>query len=66
MLVFCLQQGKLAKELDFVHHNFRTKLDELKREEMSRLRMLIRAKHDIQEGNGKCPFFLMFFAEVFL
>uniref|UniRef100_A0A671XZY0 Nucleobindin 2 n=1 Tax=Sparus aurata TaxID=8175 RepID=A0A671XZY0_SPAAU len=48
-----IKQGKLAKELDFVHHNFRTKLDELKREEMSRLRMLIRAKHDIQEGNGR-------------
>lgn len=48
-----IKQGKLAKELDFVHHNFRTKLDELKREEMSRLRMLIRAKHDFQEGNGR-------------
>uniref|UniRef100_A0A3Q2ZWI1 Nucleobindin 2 n=1 Tax=Kryptolebias marmoratus TaxID=37003 RepID=A0A3Q2ZWI1_KRYMA len=41
-----IKQGKLAKELDFVHHNFRTKLDELKREEMNRLRMLIKAKHD--------------------
>ncbi|XP_072242460.1 nucleobindin-2-like [Leuresthes tenuis] len=47
-----IKQGKLSKELDFVHRNFRTKLDELKREEMSRLRMLIKAKHDIQEGNG--------------
>uniref|UniRef100_A0A3Q1B8K2 EF-hand domain-containing protein n=1 Tax=Amphiprion ocellaris TaxID=80972 RepID=A0A3Q1B8K2_AMPOC len=47
-----IKQGKLSKELDFVHHNFRTKLDELKREEMNRLRMLIKAKHDIQEGNG--------------
>uniref|UniRef100_A0A3B5B4X3 Nucleobindin 2 n=1 Tax=Stegastes partitus TaxID=144197 RepID=A0A3B5B4X3_9TELE len=46
-----IKQGKLSKELDFVHHNFRTKLDELKREEMNRLRMLIKAKHDIQEGN---------------
>ncbi|MEQ2195093.1 hypothetical protein XENOCAPTIV_007396 [Xenoophorus captivus] len=48
----CLQQGKLSKELDFVQHNFRTKLDELKREEMNRLRLLIKAKHDVQEGNG--------------
>lgn len=55
MLILCLQQGKLSKELDFVHHNFRTKLDELKREEMSRLRMLIKAKNDIQGGNGTCP-----------
>ncbi|GLD61568.1 nucleobindin-2-like protein [Lates japonicus] len=48
-----IKQGKLSKELDFVHHNFRTKLDELKREEMNRLRMLIKAKHDIQGGNGR-------------
>lgn len=48
----CLQQGKISKELDFVHHNFRTKLDELKREELSRLRLLIRAKHDLKDGNG--------------
>uniref|UniRef100_A0A1A8G770 Nucleobindin 2b n=1 Tax=Nothobranchius korthausae TaxID=1143690 RepID=A0A1A8G770_9TELE len=47
-----IKQGKLAKELDFVHHNFRTKLDELKREEMNRLRMLIKAKHDLQDRNG--------------
>ncbi|MEQ2235447.1 hypothetical protein ILYODFUR_002433 [Ilyodon furcidens] len=47
-----IKQGKLSKELDFVQHNFRTKLDELKREEMNRLRLLIKAKHDVQEGNG--------------
>ncbi|XP_056273443.1 nucleobindin-2-like [Pseudoliparis swirei] len=48
-----IKKGRLSKELDFVHHNLRTKLDELKREEMGRLRMLIKAKHDIQEGNGR-------------
>ncbi|XP_042351962.1 nucleobindin-2b [Plectropomus leopardus] len=48
-----IKQGKLSKELNFVHHNFRTKLDELKREEMNRLRMLIKAKLDIQGGNGR-------------
>ncbi|XP_075996876.1 nucleobindin-2-like [Genypterus blacodes] len=48
-----LKQGKIAKELDFVHNNFRTKLDELKREELSRLRLLIRAKHDLKDGNGR-------------
>ncbi|XP_074533447.1 nucleobindin-2-like isoform X2 [Halichoeres trimaculatus] len=47
-----IKNGKLSKELNFVHHNFRTKLDELKREEMNRLRMLIKAKHDIQGGKG--------------
>lgn len=48
-----IKNGKLSKELDFVHHNFRSKLDELKREEMNRLRMLIKAKHDIKAGNGR-------------
>ncbi|XP_037109191.1 nucleobindin-2-like [Syngnathus acus] len=47
-----IKEGKLAKELNFVHHNLRTKLDELKREEMSRLRMLIKAKHDLEAGDG--------------
>ncbi|KAF4082793.1 hypothetical protein AMELA_G00131660 [Ameiurus melas] len=47
-----IKQGKLAKELDFVSHHVRTKLDELKRQEVSRLRTLIRAKQDIEGGNG--------------
>ncbi|XP_056138611.1 nucleobindin-2-like isoform X1 [Lampris incognitus] len=46
-----IKQGKLAKELDFVSHHVRTKLDELKRQEVNRLRMLIKAKQDIQGGN---------------
>ena len=46
------QQGKLAKELDFVSHHVRTKLDELKRQEVSRLRTLIKAKQDLEGGNG--------------
>lgn len=33
-------------------HHVRTKLDELKRQEVSRLRTLIRAKQDIEGGNG--------------
>jgi hypothetical protein len=44
--------GKLAKELDFVSHHVRTQLDELKRQEVSRLRTLIKAKQDIEGGNG--------------
>ncbi|XP_061578388.1 nucleobindin-2-like isoform X3 [Cololabis saira] len=48
-----IKQGRLAKELDFVLHNFRSKLDELKREEMGRLRMLIRARQDVQGGTGR-------------
>ncbi|XP_066557033.1 nucleobindin-2 [Amia ocellicauda] len=45
-----IKQGKLAKELDFVSHHVRTKLDELKRQEVNRLRTLIKAKQDIQGG----------------
>lgn len=46
------QEGKLAKELDFVSHHVRTKLDELKRQEVNRLRTLIKAKQDLEGGNG--------------
>ncbi|XP_037102839.1 nucleobindin-2-like [Syngnathus acus] len=46
-----IKQGKLAKELDFVSHHVRTKLDELKRQEVSRLRTLIKARHDLEGGN---------------
>lgn len=53
--MLCFQQGKLAKELDFVSHHVRTKLDELKRQEVSRLRTLIKAKQDIEGGNGTQP-----------
>ncbi|XP_044188271.1 nucleobindin-1 isoform X1 [Thunnus albacares] len=40
------QNGRLSKELDLVSHNVRTRLDELKRQEVSRLRMLLKAKLD--------------------
>ncbi|KAM6973354.1 nucleobindin-2b [Aplochiton taeniatus] len=46
-----IKQGKLAKELDFVSHHVRTRLDELKRQEVNRLRMLIKAKQDVQGGH---------------
>uniref|UniRef100_A0A671PC88 Nucleobindin-2-like n=1 Tax=Sinocyclocheilus anshuiensis TaxID=1608454 RepID=A0A671PC88_9TELE len=42
-----IKQGKLAKELDFVSHHVRTKLDELKRQEVNRLRTLIKVKQDM-------------------
>ncbi|XP_062402896.1 nucleobindin-2b [Sardina pilchardus] len=47
-----IKQGKLAKELDFVGHSVRTKLDELKRQEVNRLRTLIKAKQDMVGGKG--------------
>ncbi len=46
------QIGKLAKELDFVSHHVRTKLDELKRQEVNRLRTLIKVKKDINGEKG--------------
>ncbi|XP_058502410.1 nucleobindin-2-like isoform X2 [Solea solea] len=45
-------EGKFSKGLDFVHHSVRTKLDELKREEMNRLRMLVRAKIAAETDKG--------------
>lgn len=52
------QQGKLAKELDFVGHHVRTKLDELKRQEVNRLRTLIKAKQDAEGGHGTLVYLL--------
>ncbi|XP_028929927.1 nucleobindin-1 [Ornithorhynchus anatinus] len=44
-----IKSGKLSRELDFVSHHIRTKLDELKRQEVSRLRMLLKAKMDAMQ-----------------
>lgn len=46
MCYFCVQSGKIAEELDFVAHNVRTKLDELKRVELDRLRKLARQQFE--------------------
>ncbi|XP_037547501.1 nucleobindin-2-like [Nematolebias whitei] len=46
-VIFLLgSNGRLSKELDLVSHHVRTRLDELKRQEVSRLRMLLKAKLD--------------------
>ncbi|CAH2325440.1 nucleobindin-2 isoform X1 [Pelobates cultripes] len=47
-----IKSGKISKELDLVSHNIRTKLDELKRQEVARLRVLIKAKMDASEKTG--------------
>lgn len=39
-MTFILQSGKIAEELDFVNHHVRSQLDELKRQELERLRQL--------------------------
>ncbi len=52
------QNGRLSKELDLVSHHVRTRLDELKRQEVSRLRMLLKAKLDstnIQSERTRFP-----------
>uniref|UniRef100_A0A3P8X4T5 Nucleobindin-1 n=1 Tax=Cynoglossus semilaevis TaxID=244447 RepID=A0A3P8X4T5_CYNSE len=41
-----IRNGHLSNELDLVSHHVRTRLDELKRQEVSRLRMLLKAKVD--------------------
>uniref|UniRef100_A0A7N4NTZ6 Nucleobindin 2 n=1 Tax=Sarcophilus harrisii TaxID=9305 RepID=A0A7N4NTZ6_SARHA len=47
-----IKSGKLSKELDLVSHHVRTRLDELKRQEVARLRMLIKAKLDSIQDTG--------------
>lgn len=47
-----IKSGKLSRELDLVSHKVRTRLDELKRQEVSRLRMLIKAKLDSLQDTG--------------
>lgn len=45
-----MQTGKIAHELQFVDHKIRTKLDELKREELERLRHLATKEHNLMNG----------------
>lgn len=47
--VFYSQSGRIAKELEFVKHNVRSKLDELKRIEMDRLRKLLQEQMERTE-----------------
>ncbi|KAI1896286.1 hypothetical protein AGOR_G00093230 [Albula goreensis] len=47
-----IKNGRLSKELDLVGHHVRTRLDELKRQEVSRLRMLLKAKLDSTSTNN--------------
>ncbi|KAK8731806.1 hypothetical protein OTU49_007271 [Cherax quadricarinatus] len=45
-----IKSGKIARELHFVDHNVRTKLDELKRRELERLRHLAIKEHEKETG----------------
>merc|ERR1739842_115085 len=48
-----IKSGKIAKELHFVDHNVRSKLDELKRREVERLRHLAVKEHEKQNGGDR-------------
>lgn len=50
MSCFFLQTGKIAQELDYVNHQVRTKLDELKRQEIERLRHLATKNFELNKG----------------
>ncbi|XP_066439809.1 nucleobindin-2 isoform X3 [Eleutherodactylus coqui] len=47
-----IKSGRISQELDFVSHHIRTRLDELKRQEVARLRVLIKAKLSAPESAG--------------
>jgi len=47
---FILQAGKLSEEVNFMPQEIRTKLNELKRQEMNRLRKIVQAKSDLDNG----------------
>ena len=47
-----MQTGKVAKELEYVNHHVRNKLDELKRQEMERLRHLAMEEYERARGLG--------------
>uniref|UniRef100_A0A8D1ZDI2 Nucleobindin 2 n=1 Tax=Sus scrofa TaxID=9823 RepID=A0A8D1ZDI2_PIG len=44
-----IKSGRLSRELDLVSHHVRTKLDELKRQEVARLRMLIKFSYFLSD-----------------
>lgn len=56
-----LRTGKVAEDLDLVKHSVRTKLDELKRQEVERQRMIRRQMNDhlngLKEREGWNPVF---------
>jgi len=47
-----IRNGKVAKELEYVNHHVRNKLDELKRQEMERLRHLAVQEYEKAKGLG--------------
>lgn len=50
-LIF-FQSGKIAEELEYVSHHVRSKLDELKRIELERLRHLAKQQYELTRGKN--------------
>ena len=48
-----IRDGSIADELDFVHHGVRSKLDDLKRQELERLRHLAMQQFELENGIDK-------------
>ncbi|KZC04767.1 Nucleobindin-2 [Dufourea novaeangliae] len=45
-----ISTGKIADQLQFVNHNVRTRLDEIKRDELERLKHLLARENEIKNG----------------
>jgi len=45
-----IQSGNIANELEYVDHHVRTKLDEIKREEIERLRALVKKQYQLNNN----------------
>ena len=50
-LLYCFQSGKLSNEVNFMPREIRDKLNELKKQEINRLRKIVQAKSDLENGN---------------
>lgn len=47
-----IKSGKIADELEFVSHHVRTRLDEIKRVELERLKKLVQKKRELEDPNS--------------
>lgn len=47
-----IKSGKIAEELQFVSHHVRTRLDEIKRVELTRLKELVEKKRQMEDPNS--------------
>lgn len=43
--MYVVQSGDIAQHLDLVNHGIRTRLDEMKRQEIERIKVLVQKRH---------------------